>query len=395
MNSRVNVGIVGILAVELIFAVNGALAAEDASQILQGALDTEQNTPPYMMDIDVNQSYFHATSATHFTIQARQKADKFEFVTRATVKNNNEASFYDAREVWDGSRTLQTETLKADRLRATVMKKKPSMAWRSHAPFLYGVLDYGTEHYANMLLQSKNLQIRAQQEKIDGFACYVIEGDTPRGHYTVWLDPKNGLKYRKATVKEVLDHPIEAADGKTIVERTSEIGGIAIEPIDGIPTVVKVSKTVYYKLNDGSTANDFMDAKVSNVKWNPDFESVGGFRPNLPPGTVVKDLDLGIEYISGEDGLAPHHDETLLASMNEAVSKMSVGGKLSSASAPASALPASSVLNGHVQQVVSSGERPRVSHINMTVFVASGFSILVVVGWLVVRRLHMSQSRNP
>jgi hypothetical protein len=51
------------------------------------------------------------------------------------------------------------------------------------------------------LRKAKSLKVREKPELINGSLCSVIEGVTPKGKYTIWIDPAHGYNIAKSFIE--------------------------------------------------------------------------------------------------------------------------------------------------------------------------------------------------
>ena len=281
-------------------------AAADPRAILRKALDADKNLPPMMMDIEVTQRYAHEEDGRHFRVNFRKSGEKLDVIchTSAFGDDGSVSDLYDDRLIWDGEKTL-SRRVQGGKVQAVLIREKPSVAWRSHAPFLFGVLDYEETHYAELLLRSANLKGRPQQKAVDGHPCYVVEGDTPQGHYTVWLDPAADFRCRKARVWKLYDPPKPINAEQDFLFQTWEIDGVTITSSKGVFAITGATQVVTNVYGDGSTGRDMHKAAAKNVQCNPDFARVKAFRMDLPDGTMVREVGGTRRWVWSGGNLAP------------------------------------------------------------------------------------------
>lgn len=321
------------LTLGLVFIGSYAYAEMSAPDILESVLAVERDRPPVMMDLDIFQNYAHEKdekNGRYYYVQFRQKGEVFDIIDKSFLPQDDGTlqELSNSRLIWDGKKFLYRRQKVGYNLKArlaTKSKNMESIAWRSHAPYLYGVLDYGTQHYAELLLESSNLKIRSEQEEVDGALCYVVEGNTSNGHFTVWIDANNGFRYRKAIVLNKYDPPLDMGSGQAIVSRTSEISGVKIDSIEGVPVITKSSKVVHNLYSDGRVEDDVLEAKRLNVKWNPNFEAVGAFEMDIPDGTRVAHMDfqgkgVKFQWLNGE--VVTMLEDDALEAIDEAVAQL-------------------------------------------------------------------------
>lgn len=332
-----------ILLLSQLLCSNVALGLDRSPQdILRQTLETEANLPPLMMDIEVSQYYAvdyaaGRNSGTKQKICFFKDGDSFDvskslYVREAYDEGGPFKRVSDDRTIWDGNRTVMKKSVDAYGTSGYLRKDKMAMTWLVRAPYLHGVLNYGSSHFADELLKSQNLKINDGIEVIDDFPCYVIEGNAGNKSYTVWIDTQNGSLCRRAVVKEDLKPPVRIAEtGKTLISRTFETSGIKIEQIEDHFVITESRQVVQNAYADGTSDQDRHEAKRVGVRWNPDFESLGAFKMDMPNGTYVKDLDYGIKYVWQDGKLRAALDQDALDGIEDAVFQLKAeGGPLAS-----------------------------------------------------------------
>ena len=300
-----------ILAFDTLFFVSGAQANSEnvtARDILQRALETVKNRPPMMADGEVHSKYHSRDKETKIVSRVYTRNQQND-TTRVMweLKHDKWVKLHEHRGIWDGSRytvrdreePYETESgyfFRGDFF--VIYDDKPrTVGWATQLYSLWGTTWRG-KHFAEEMLESETF-LRTEMEQIDGFDCYVVEGDTPKGHKTVWIDPKHGYLHRKMICKGDPNNPDNL--------RGIEIIDTKIEYLEGIPVVTEAERHFFPKFIDvnrlGATkATLTQHEKMSNVVWNPDFEAMGAFKMDkVPNGTPViyraNDLDkTGVKF---------------------------------------------------------------------------------------------------
>ena len=270
----------------------GDLENITARDILQKNLETIANRPPMMADGEVVDKVDRTAGTIENKFISRIYLDnKQHDITRNKWKLEDDkwVNINEIRGIWDGSRyTGSLLTMehtnpfgrRPDHLSVTYSDRstKYTVGWGTWA---FGLgLTAGDGHFAKPLSESETLRLRPEMEQVDGFECYVLEGDTRDYHYTVWIDPDHGYLHRKIIG--------EGHKTEKLVKRLLEVTGVKIESFDGIPMVTEATRHVFSEYIDGNTIDLTAREKISNIVWNPDFEKEGAFKlDNIPNGTPV------------------------------------------------------------------------------------------------------------
>jgi hypothetical protein len=157
---------------------------------------------------------------------------------------------------------------------------------------------------------SSKLSVRPSVEVVNGFSTYVLEGSTPYGHYTMWLDPNCGYCPRRMSVAW---DPDDLFEGKPVssprptpplrptrlawpsgpYKEISFLTDVSeVENIGGtyIPTEATTVMTMTYA--DGSVVKRHNFCKCLRIDFAPDFTAIpDAFVLDAPDGTPVHDLD--------------------------------------------------------------------------------------------------------
>lgn len=306
----------------------GDLENITARDILQKHLETIANRPPMMADGEVVNKADKRKGRTERKIISRIYLDnKQHDITRNKwqLEDDKWVNTDEIRGIWDGSRytgrvlTMEHTDVfsvrRPDYLSVTYSDwaAKYTVEWGTWA---FGLgLTAGDKHFAKPLLESKTLRLRPEMEQVDGFECYVLEGDTRKYHYTVWIDPNNGYLHRKIIG--------EGHKTEKLVKRLLEVTGVKIESFDGIPMVTEATRHVFSEYIDGNTIDLTAREKISNIVWNPDFEKEGAFKlDNIPNGTPVSYFadnmnETGIEFHWQDGKIVANIDEVVIEQIDK------------------------------------------------------------------------------
>ena len=297
-----------------------------AKDILQSTLETVTSRPPMMAGGEVHGKWTDSVEGIR----------EVKYVSRVYIKNQQHDTTRDSwylkdgkwtksaehRGIWDGSRyTLRERKMPSYTASGdlwpgdfyVVYRDKPhTVEWGMRTYSLTGTTR--DEHFAKLLLESETLRLRPEMEQVDGFDCYVVEGDTPSYYHTVWIDPQNGYLHRKIICEGYQKNlPYE---GSWIIKSGIEVTDVKIEYFEGIPVVTEAKRHFFNERTDGNTLDATCQEKMSNVVWNPDFESMGAFKMDkVPDGTrvIYKVNDLyktGVKFHWQGGRIVPNVDES-------------------------------------------------------------------------------------
>lgn len=320
----------------------GDLESITARDILQKNLETIANRLPMMADGEVINKADNSNERIGRTerkiISKIYVNDEQHDTTRDTwqFEDDKWVNTTELRGIWDGSkytaRVLAMEhtdflgVRRPDYLRVMYSDRstKYTVEWGMWA-FGLGITADG-KHFAKPLLESETLHLRPEMEQVDGFDCYVLEGDTRDYHYTVWIDPNNGYLHRKIIG--------EGHKTEKLAKRLLEVTGVKIESFDGIPMVTEATRHVFSEYIDGNTIDLTASEKISNIVWNPDFEREGAFKLDIPNGTPVSYFadnmnETGIEFHWQDGEIVPNIDEQVIEQIDKMTEEILSGDRVS------------------------------------------------------------------
>jgi len=260
-----------------------SISVED---LLQRSLGTVMKRHPMMADVEIHSKYTdgHESKRTSRVYMRGEQHDCIREMRR--LEDGKWVKWSEIRGIWDGSGYILRQQRRSHF--NVTYNDTPSSAERGMGG-AYGLSGRLLgKHFAELLQESKTLRVRPGIEHVNGFACYVVEGDTPDGHYTVWLDPQNGCLLRRIIREGVMDLSDLPPEAPRPVKSRTEVRDVKIEVVGGIPVVTEATRHGVYELDDGTVGDDTFHEKMSNVVWNPDFESMGAFKMDkIPDGTPV------------------------------------------------------------------------------------------------------------
>lgn len=168
---------------------------------------------------------------------------------------------------------------------------------------LFGKM-YGSNYksVADLLGESTDLHILDKKEKINGVACFVLEGKSKYGKVTAWIAPEKGYNAMKWVIQKDPHHLFNDA---TISKRTEswqvsfnvkEFHEVIVED-----NTVFAPKLAYFtftiNFRDGTKNIDHFEYKTSDINLKPDFEALGAFKMDFPDGIKVFNEDLpGVRF---------------------------------------------------------------------------------------------------
>ena len=393
----------GLLAFNTLVFLSDAQANFEnitAKDILQSTLETVTSRPPMMADGEVHGKWTDSVEGIR----------EVKYVSRIYIRNQQHDTTRDSwylkdgkwtksaehRGIWDGSRyTLRERKMPSytefGDFYVVYTDKPHTVEWGMRTYSLAGTTR--DEHFAKLLLESETLRLRPEMEQVDGFACYVVEGDTPSYYHTVWIDPQNGYLHRKIICEGYQKNL--PYGGSWIVKSGIDVTDVKIEYFEGIPVVTEAKRHFFNERIDGNTLDATCQEKMSNVVWNPDFESMGAFKMDkVPDGTrvIYKVNDLhktGVNFHWQGGRIVPDVDEEVIEQIDkiteELMSKGEVPAGLATDKKTKAGPNKASAVVDELPDTVESREKviAESRSFPMLVFVLIGLSIIAIIAWRV------------
>jgi beta-lactamase regulating signal transducer with metallopeptidase domain/thiol-disulfide isomerase/thioredoxin len=164
---------------------------------------------------------------------------------------------------------------------------------RSYFPgaITQGYICGDTKRFDHILRQAKKLTVRDKKAPAgkDKSPCYVIDADTEKGRYTVWLDPAHGYHLARA---KAIRRPGDIWGTNYKLEKNHTVDSIVeqarFRKIDNlwVPVEAAGGQKVHYA--DGKRDFNRFVYQVTSVRLNPNHEQEKSFIPKeVPNGAVV------------------------------------------------------------------------------------------------------------
>ena len=158
-----------------------------------------------------------------------------------------------------------------------------------------------------ILKKARRISVRREPERIRGSLCYVIEADTRRGEFKVWLDSEHGYHPAKMEAfvglgddigDPVSPRIITKADGIT---RQYAISNVRFAKVDGVWVPMEADSRSHVVLG---SENGFSSGrghfKRLKIVLNPDHDALGSFEDPSKNPELDSELQDGTVLYSGD-----------------------------------------------------------------------------------------------
>ncbi len=160
---------------------------------------------------------------------------------------------------------------------------------------------------------------------MNGADCYVIDAETNRGRYTVWIDPEHGFSIAKRRIE------MNPASGHLWHSRMVPFGSYAetveitrFRRFDDVWLGVEAVQHLDYEMQ-GTTYKSRAQIQVASFDLNPDHEALRSFASDdIPDGTrVIVAPITHIQYLWHAGGkLTLHFDEDVVAGIDKTLAAL-------------------------------------------------------------------------
>lgn len=295
-----------------------------AADVLRKLDATYGGLPPRAMHVEAETRYSGDSPSSrvlgeYVVSDERQDGERIDLQwTNYVITRKGKEPAYTKRGIWTGKQFQFRQQQVVDTTREPPAQIQPSVSTDSGEA--QGMLTYtgGGAHLQGIFPgdvvsvvqvaqeQDAQTRLRADTEEVAGSPCYVLECDSKRGHYVLWVDPAQGYAIAKATVDKSAgnlwyDESLEAAPakGQDLVSVHAELSETTVQKIGDTFVPVSGKLVVEEVHGDGTHRTSSYVATRSNIQLNPDFSSMTAFvMDGIPDGTVVWNEDFpGLPWV--------------------------------------------------------------------------------------------------
>ena len=198
------------------------------------------------------------------------------------VKSKDKASYIS--NLWDGKSFLSYARDERNDLGSVIINR--SSKYRTPDKILANSGDGTAMGYCfgdgirvdSILRKADTISVRDKTEHISGSECYVIDAETKRGKYKLWIDPKHGYNLAKAEVRR---REGDLSQGRPIPKGTLSffLENVRFEKVDGVWVPMEWDIKVTAKWPDKYLISKTHDKRTA-ITLNPDHDALGSFVPD-------------------------------------------------------------------------------------------------------------------
>jgi hypothetical protein len=150
-------------------------------------------------------------------------------------------------------------------------------AYKGHEAIGYLYAD--DERVDAVLRSTRSMSVRDKMQRVGKTQCYVIDAQTQKGKYTIWIDPEHGYNIAKAEVTRkagdiLIDKAIEGED-----RYYTSVSNIRFKMIDGIwiPVEADIKYRWHLPNSFGYAYWEKIHHRVTDFLVNPDHDALDSF----------------------------------------------------------------------------------------------------------------------
>jgi hypothetical protein len=150
-------------------------------------------------------------------------------------------------------------------------------AYKGHEAIGYLYAD--DERVDVVLREAGSISVRDKMQQVGKTQCYVIDAQTKKGKYTIWIDPEHGYNIAKAEVTRkagdiLIDKAIKGAD-----RYYTSVSNIRFKLIDGvwIPVEADIKYRWHLPNSFGYAYWEKIHHRVTEFAVNPDHDALDSF----------------------------------------------------------------------------------------------------------------------
>jgi hypothetical protein len=143
---------------------------------------------------------------------------------------------------------------------------------------MFGYFEGDEARVDTILRRAGEMTVRDHLESIRGVNCYVIDGATSRGKYTIWLDPVHGYNIAEAVVSrrggDDWDRVAPVPEGCSF---RYFLAVLQFRQFDGVWVPVEAEMVNTRRFENGDHAREIRRYEVKAFIRCPDHDALGSF----------------------------------------------------------------------------------------------------------------------
>jgi thiol-disulfide isomerase/thioredoxin len=333
-----NVLVPGVALARLFAALSiplaSLLAAEPptAAELLQKYAEAQDGLKSFILTSEVStelrETGREGLYKTHAAFEARSDGERLSVRCLETdhVKTDHVFCWWEGKVLRQFNRMNKGDNvliISADRL-----PKERFFTWFGSG-MASGYIPFDTERVDVILGKARKISLRPKQERVAGTQCYVIDADTERGRYSLWIAPKFGYHVGRLEVERGTGDRI--AEGDVVLQKghimRESLDGVRFEKHNGVWVPMETRSSGYQRSAQGGESWGRTHFQIAQITVNPDHQAMGSFQASKGLLEGAKVLLPGVTgTVRWKDGKMVRDDGTVL-DLDELLKKAAASAK--------------------------------------------------------------------
>lgn len=192
-----------------------------------------------------------------------------------------------------------------------------------------GYLYNEKERLDTVLLRAKSASLSSRRQQVGSSSCFVVNAETDRATYTVWIDPEHGYNVAKAVA--------EYKTNNAGLQQTCQFEVARFRQVDGVWVAEEFRHANSYKHPGDEWSKTTVECRATEIVLNPDHDELGSFMPDdIQNGARVFLVDgmhegvVPIRYFWRNGGIVADIDETVISQIEKDVDQVLLEGSVPS-----------------------------------------------------------------
>ncbi len=309
-----------MVCLALLLPLASVLGAEPptADELLRKFAEAQDQMKSFVLKSDVSTEHGGAgregVYATHNSFEARSDGQRWSVRWLEVDHTTTDHMLC----WWDGKLLTQFHRRYRDNAIVIDAANRPTerfFTWFG-AGMASGYMPFDTERVDVILGKARKVTVRPKPERAAAADCYVLDADTERGKYSLWIAPKFGHHIAKVKIERGGGDRIFGGDSllpKGHVMRES-LDSVRFEQRGGVWVPVETRSSGHQRTPQGSESWDNVHFKVHDITVNPDHQAIGSFRASKDRLEGAQVLAMGLSDYIGvwQDGKIVRNDGQIL-----------------------------------------------------------------------------------
>jgi len=233
---------------------------------------------------------------------------------RPKSKSNYQVDIYDGDKRYEHVRAGKdpgTLIVHTEDAKKSLRSISAQIAQKSQISQCFGYMRGDLERFDRIIREGNSGKMTVKKEELNGTIHYVIDAETDRGKYQIWINPEKGYNFSKA-IHEKNPGDLYRAGYKLPIgmEQRSVVENTEFKEIDGLWVPVKAISKVSDKYPNGGYLNGTQNLELTTIQINPDHDALNSFSlDGIKDGAIAQITGVLTEYYWRNGELIPNIDK--------------------------------------------------------------------------------------